>query len=44
MKKKVKGIVDIDKKKTDYTPLALHEQSKENKFASPEFTDTDIES
>lgn len=42
MKKKVNGIVDIDKKKTDYTPLAVHELAKTNKFASAEFTDTDI--
>ncbi len=37
MKKRLPGITDIDKKKTDATPLELHQKAKINKAGSAEF-------
>lgn len=41
MDRKLPGIVNVDKKRTDYTPLALHDNAKENKYGSAEFTHTE---
>lgn len=38
MENEISGIVNIDKKKTNSTPLQLHDNVKANKYASPEFT------
>ncbi len=42
MKKKIPGVTQIDKKKTDSTPLALHDNAKANKYGSAEFNNTEL--
>ncbi len=42
MKKNLPGVMHIEKTKTNSSPLALHDNAKENKYASPEFTHTEF--
>ncbi len=42
MAKKIPGLSRIDRKKTDNTPLALHDNAKANKYGSAEFTHTEF--
>ncbi len=37
MAKKIPGITNVSKQKTDNTPLTLHDNAKANKYASAEF-------
>ncbi len=42
MAKKVPGLTQIDRKKTDSTPLTLHDNAKANKYASAEFNNIEL--
>ncbi len=42
MAKKIPGLTKIDKKRTDSTPLTLHDNAKANKYGSAEFSNTEL--
>ncbi len=42
MSKKIPGVTKLDKKRTDATPLSLHDNAKANKYGSPEFNNIEL--